>query len=226
MWEISAVVHVAKESSWRLQVPLLPYLLYSRQINDIWKIVAGKLNIFLEGKSLLPSQFLYLRALGTCDALLTVSHHLPVAIDRCMEEGLFNWASQFSAAFDRVSYRGLLYKLRSIGVGRQFLSIVSEFLSNRNQRVRSDDVVSTQCFCWCGFGVPQASVLARTVVVYILHPRALPHCWEPYCGLCGWYHDLCSHSYTVFASSSDGIVESRFDRNRLIVFEVAHEAQP
>ena len=31
----------------------------------------------------------------------------------------------FSATFDRVSYRGLLYKLRSIGVGGPFLLIVS-----------------------------------------------------------------------------------------------------
>ena len=49
---------------------------------------------------------------------------------------------------------------------------MSQFLSDRRQRVHlggkvsvSDDVVS---------GVPQGSV--KTVVVYILHHRALSHC--------------------------------------------------
>ena len=49
----------------------------------------------------------------------------------------------FSATFDRISHRDLLYKLRSIGVGGQFLSIVSEILRGRRQRVRVDGMLST-----------------------------------------------------------------------------------
>ena len=41
----------------------------------------------------------------------------------------------FSAAFDRVSYSGFLFKLKSIGVGGSVLSICTEFLSDRRQRV-------------------------------------------------------------------------------------------
>ena len=37
----------------------------------------------------------------------------------------------FSAAFDRVSHRDLLYKLRSIGVGGQVLFRMSKCLSDR-----------------------------------------------------------------------------------------------
>ena len=48
----------------------------------------------------------------------------------------------FSPAFHRVSHRGLLYRLRSKGVGGQFLSIVSELLSDRRQRMRLDGKVS------------------------------------------------------------------------------------
>ena len=48
----------------------------------------------------------------------------------------------FSAAFVEVNHRGLLYKLRSIGVGGQFLSIVSQFLSGRRQRVCLDGKVT------------------------------------------------------------------------------------
>ena len=49
---------------------------------------------------------------------------------------------EFSDAFDRVSYRGLLYKLRSIGVSGQYLFIASEFLSDGKQRVRLDGKAS------------------------------------------------------------------------------------
>ena len=37
----------------------------------------------------------------------------------------------FSAAFDRVSHTGLLFKLKSIGEGGSVLSICTEFLSDR-----------------------------------------------------------------------------------------------
>ena len=41
----------------------------------------------------------------------------------------------FSAAFDRVSPSGFLFKLKSIGVGGNVLSICTEFLSDHRQRV-------------------------------------------------------------------------------------------
>ena len=71
-----------------------------------------------------PSPFSYRMGLGTCDALLTLSHSLQVALDR----GLVQLG--FSPAFDKVSHCDPLYKLMSIGVGGQFLSIVPEFLNS------------------------------------------------------------------------------------------------
>ena len=44
----------------------------------------------------------------------------------------------FSAALDRVSQHGLLYKQRYICVEGQFMFVVSKFLSDRMQRVRLD----------------------------------------------------------------------------------------
>ena len=70
---------------------------------------------FLEGNSLLPpSQFSYRRGLGTLNDLLILSHHLHVALDRSMERKFVQL--DFSAAFGKVSHRGMLYKLRSIQV--------------------------------------------------------------------------------------------------------------
>ena len=105
------------------------------------KIVAWKLSQFVESNRLLPSsQFAYRRGLKTCDVLLTLSHHLQAALDRGMERRLVQL--DLSIAFDRVSHYGLLYKLRSVGVGGQFLSSISEFLSDRRQGVHLDGKVS------------------------------------------------------------------------------------
>ena len=69
-----------------------------------------------------------------------MSHHLQVALDGIMKERLVRL--HFSVAFGRVNHCGLVYKLRTIGVERQFLSIVSEFLIDRRHRVRLDGKVS------------------------------------------------------------------------------------
>ena len=44
----------------------------------------------------------------------------------------------FSAAFDRVNHKALIFKLRQLGVGGPFLSTLTEFLSNTLQRVVVD----------------------------------------------------------------------------------------
>ena len=93
------------------------------------KIVTEKLSSLLEGNCLLsPSQFSYPRGLETNDALLTLSHHLQITLDRGME-GRFVQLD-FSAAFNTVSHCGMLYKRRSIGVGERFFCIVYEFFSD------------------------------------------------------------------------------------------------
>ena len=62
------------------------------------KIASRKLSLFfLEGNSLLPpSQFSHRRGVETSDALVTVFHHLQVALKggRAWRECLFSWTSQ------------------------------------------------------------------------------------------------------------------------------------
>ena len=74
-----------------------------------------------------------MKDLGCTDALLTISHHLQKTLDARMESYIVQF--HFSAAFDRVSYSGLLFKLKYSGVAGSVLSICVEFLSDRRQRV-------------------------------------------------------------------------------------------
>ena len=65
---------------------------------------------------MLPTtQFAYRKGLGTCDALLCVSHTLQNALENGQEARIVQ--IDFSAAFDRVNHRGILYKLGSVDVG-------------------------------------------------------------------------------------------------------------
>ena len=101
------------------------------------------------------TQFAYRKGLGTCDALLCVSHTLQSALDSWQEARIVH--IDFSAAFDRVIHQGTLYRLSSVGIGGSVLPVLTKFLSNRSQYVLVDgcrsklvNVVS---------GVPQCSVL-------------------------------------------------------------------
>ena len=81
-------------------------------------------------------QFADRKSLGCTDPLLTISHHLQKSLDTGMESYIVQ--HDFSAAFERVSHSGLLFKLKSIGVGDCVLSICREFLYNCRQKVVVD----------------------------------------------------------------------------------------
>ena len=94
------------------------------------KLVSHKLSSFCKKYGLLPAaEYAYRKGLGCTDALLTISHHLQKSLIARIESHIDQL--DFSAAFDRVSHRGLLFKLKSIGVGDSVLSICTEFLSDR-----------------------------------------------------------------------------------------------
>ena len=60
------------------------------------------------------TQFADRKGLGTCDALLWVSHTLQSALVSAQEARIVQ--IDFSAAFDRVNHLGILYKLCSVGI--------------------------------------------------------------------------------------------------------------
>ena len=72
---------------------------------------------------LLTTQFAYRKGLGTCDALLCVSHALQSALDSGLEAKIIQ--IDFSAAFDRVNHQRILYKLCSVGIGGSVLSVLT-----------------------------------------------------------------------------------------------------
>ena len=101
------------------------------------RLVSVRLGRFMERSGVLPTtQFAYRKSLGTCDALLCVSHTLQSALDSGQEAMIIQ--IDFSTAFDRVNHQGILYKLSSVGIGGSVLSILTQILLNRSQHVMVD----------------------------------------------------------------------------------------
>ena len=78
--------------------------------------------------------------MGTCDALLCVSHTLQSTLESGREARIVQ--IDFSAAFDRFNHQDILYKLCSLGIAGSVLSILKQFLSNRSQHVMVDSCLS------------------------------------------------------------------------------------
>ena len=91
------------------------------------RLVSIRLGQFMERSGvLLTTQFAYRKGLGTCDALLCVSHTLHSALENGQEARIVQ--IDFSAAFYTVTRLGILYKLCSVGIGGSVLSILTELL--------------------------------------------------------------------------------------------------
>ena len=76
------------------------------------------------------TQFTYRKGIGTCDALLCVSHTLQSALMSGQVASIVQ--IDFSAAFDRVNHRGIVYKVGSVGIGGSVMSLLTQFLYNRS----------------------------------------------------------------------------------------------
>ena len=117
---------------------------------------------------MLPTtQFAYRKGLGTCDALLCMSHTLQNALESGQEVRIVQ--IDFSAAFDRANHLGVLYKLCFVGIGGSVLSMLTQFLSNRSQQVMVDGCRSKLIYVVSG--VPQVSVLGP--LLFLLYPSEL-----------------------------------------------------
>ena len=85
---------------------------------------------FMERSGVLPTtQFAYQKCLGTCDALLCMSHTLQSVLESGKNARIVQ--INFSAAFHRDNHLGILY-ICSVGIWGFVLSILTQFPSNRS----------------------------------------------------------------------------------------------
>ena len=122
---------------------------------------------FMELSGMLPTtKFVYRKVLGTCDALLCVSHTLKSAFESGQEASIVQ--NEFSAAFDRVNHRGILYKLGSVGIGGSVLSLLTEYLSNQSRYVLVDSCRSKLVNVVSGMPQTPHADTTQSQLIYII----------------------------------------------------------
>ena len=167
-WKIASITPIPKEGASCNAKDYRPISITPILSKVFEKLLARRLNSFIETEGILPStQFGYRKNLGTTDALLTFSHDIQAALRDGMEVRAV--AIDFSAAFDKVNHRGIVHNLQNIGVGGRFLDLCRSFLSSRRQFVSVDGCASPTSDVYSG--VPQGSVLGP--IFFVLYTASL-----------------------------------------------------
>lgn len=136
------------------------------------KILNKRLVHFLETYNLLASnQYGFRRGKSAEDAVTSFINHTTTKLDgkmKCL--GIF---LDLSKAFDTVSFPHLLRKLEAIGVRGFAHKIFQDYLRDRSQCVKVNDIISDQQSL--NYGVPQGSILGPTLfLIYVNDLCKLP----------------------------------------------------
>ena len=113
-------------------------------------------NYFQENTIFTPSQSGVLPGDSFIPQLLSIIHEIQTAFDENPTVDVRGVFLDISKAFDKVWHDGIIFKLKAYGVEGELLSLLKNYLENREQRV----VLNGQTSEWRKMsGVPQGSVL-------------------------------------------------------------------
>ena len=100
------------------------------------RLIFNSLYRFVEENSSFCSNQSAFRKTDSCvNQLLSILHEIYESFDNFPSLEMCSEFLDMSKAFDRVWHKGLIYKLKTIGVSNNLLALFQSFLDNRYQRV-------------------------------------------------------------------------------------------
>ena len=165
LWKLANVIPIYKKGDKTSVTNYRPVFLLSCCGKLLERIIFKHMyNFFLENNLLYKYQSGFLPKHSTTFQLVDIYHHICQSFDNkqfsCM---VF---CDISKAFDRVWHKGLLFKLRQNGIEGTLLKWLSNYLSNRSQKVVLQSATSSSKQITAG--VPQGSVLGPLLfLIYV-----------------------------------------------------------
>ena len=123
-------------------------------------------NYFQSNRLFTPSQSGFLPGDSCIAQLLSIIHEIQTAFDENPTVDVRGVFLDLSKGFDKVWHDGIIFKLKAYGVEGKLLSLLKNYLENREQRV----VLNGQTSEWRKImsGIPQGSVLGPLLfLIYI-----------------------------------------------------------
>ena len=119
----------------------------------------------VKNKLLSPKNSGFKKGDGAANQMICLTDNIYMALDS--GKNVVMVFLDIQKAFDRVWHKGLLYKLQSLGVGGVLLKWLSDYMSNRCQKVvlngQESPIMSTNA------GVPQGSILAPLLFLIFMN---------------------------------------------------------
>ena len=164
-WKFANVIPIFKKANRQHKENYRPISLLPALSKIPEKIVFNRLyNFLLDINFLSPYQSGFRPGDSTVNQLIYIVHKIHEALDSGNEVRM--GFLDISKAFDKVWHKGLIFKLKTIGVRGPLLNWIVSYLSQRKQRV----VINGQSSDWGDIeaGVPQGSVLGPLLfLIYI-----------------------------------------------------------
>ena len=156
-------------------------------------------NYFQSNRLFTPSQSGFLPGDSCIAQLLSIIHEIQTTFDENPTVDVRGVFSYLSKAFDKVWDDGIIFKLKAYGVEGELLSLLKNYLENREQSV----VLNGQTSEWRKImsGIPQGSVLGP--LLFLIYVNDLPDGINSLCKIFADDTSLFSKVYDIHKSASN-----------------------